>query len=106
MKKFAEFSTSNFQREIAKGKVVLLFSASWCPDCRFLDMFLSEIVSEFTEYQFCYIDIDGATDLAKKMNILGIPSFVAYQDGQEIGRLVSKDRKTKEEVVSFLKSLG
>lgn len=40
------------------------------------------------------------------MNILGIPSFVAYQDGQEIGRLVSKDRKTKEEVVSFLKSLG
>ena len=75
MKKFAEFSTSDFQREIAKGKVVLLFSASWCPDCRFLDMFLPEIVSEFTEYQFCYIDIDGGTDLAKKNEYFGDSKF-------------------------------
>nr|MCR4912154.1 thioredoxin [Lactobacillus sp.] len=35
----------------------------------------------------------------------GIPSFVVYQDGKEIGRLVNKDRKTKEEVENFLNSL-
>lgn len=33
--------------------------------------------------------------------IMGIPSFVVYQDGKEIGRLVNKDRKTKDEVEKF-----
>jgi hypothetical protein len=36
---------------------------------------------------------------------MGIPSFVVYQDGKEIGRLVNKDRKTKDEVEKFLRSL-
>ncbi|MHA7984159.1 thioredoxin family protein, partial [Leuconostoc mesenteroides] len=35
-------------------------------------------------------------------NIFGIPSFVIFRDGQEIGRLVNKDRKTKEEVENFI----
>lgn len=52
------------------------------------------------------MDRDQFLDLAKKLNIMGIPSFVAYADGQEIGRLVNKNRKTKAEVEDFLKSLA
>ena len=36
---------------------------------------------------------------------MGIPSFVVYQDGQEIGRLVNGDRKSKQEVEDFLRSV-
>ena len=35
------------------------------------------------------------------MNIFGIPSFVVTQKGQELGRLVNKARKTKEEINAF-----
>lgn len=92
--------------EITKtGRVVLEFSADWCPDCRFLDPFMPEIENDFADSKFYQIDRDGAVDVAKKLNIMGIPSFVVYQDGQEIGRLVNKDRKTKEEVEDFLRSL-
>ena len=92
--------------EITKtGRVVLEFSADWCPDCRFLDPLMPEIESDFADSKFYQIDRDGAVDVAKELNIMGIPSFVVYQDGQEIGRLVNKDRKTKEEVEDFLRSL-
>ena len=59
----------------------------------------------FRSSKFYQIDRDGSVDIAKEMNIMGIPSFVVYQDGAEIGRLVNKDRKTKDEVESFLRSL-
>ncbi|MGC3062361.1 thioredoxin, partial [Enterococcus faecalis] len=32
--------------------------------------------------------------------------FVVIEYGQELGRLVNKDRKTKEEICAFLTSLG
>lgn len=98
--------TEDKLQEITKyGRVVLEFSAAWCPDCRFLDPFLPEIEKDFSEAKFYKIDRDDSIDVAKKLMIMGIPSFVVYQDGKEIGRLVNKDRKTKDEVEKFLRSL-
>lgn len=98
--------TEDKLQEITKsGRVVLEFSAVWCPDCRFLDPFLPEIEKDFSEAKFYKIDRDDSIDVAKKLMIMGIPSFVVYQDGKEIGRLVNKDRKTKDEVEKFLRSL-
>ena len=98
--------TEDKLQEITKsGRVILEFSATWCPDCRFLDPFLPEIEKDFSEAKFYKIDRDDSIDVAKKLMIMGIPSFVVYQDGKEIGRLVNKDRKTKDEVEKFLRSL-
>ncbi|SIE49450.1 Uncharacterised protein [Mycobacteroides abscessus subsp. abscessus] len=36
----------------------------------------------------------------------GIPSFIAFRDGEESGRFVSKDRKTQEEIENFIAGLG
>ena len=44
-------------------------------------------------------------DICQKWGILGIPSFVAIEDGKELGRFVSKDRKTKEEIMTFISEL-
>ena len=105
MEQIKELNKDKLDSITKNGRVVLEFSAGWCPDCRFLDPFMSEIEKDFSDSKFYQIDRDGSVDLAKEMNIMGIPSFVVYQDGQEIGRLVNKDRKTKDEVESFLRSL-
>ncbi|WP_164475136.1 thioredoxin family protein, partial [Levilactobacillus brevis] len=60
------------------------------------------IEQEFKDYTFISVDRDENTELAQELNIFGIPSFVIFRDGQEIGRLVNKDRKTKEEVENFI----
>ena len=63
------------------------------------------IEQEFSDYHFYQVDRDENIDLAADLNIFGIPSFVAYRDGKEIGRFVSKDRKTKQQVEDFLRNL-
>lgn len=105
MEKIKELTKDQLADITKSGRTVLEFSADWCPDCRFLEPAMPQIEADFPDSHFYQIDRDGSVDLAKKMNILGIPSFVVYQDGQEIGRLVNKDRKTKQEVEDLLRSL-
>ncbi|WP_077619111.1 thioredoxin family protein [Bacillus sinesaloumensis] len=95
-----------YEELIKKGKNILMFSADWCPDCRFIDPFLPEIEGSFTDFTFYYVDCDEFIDLCSTLNVFGIPSFVAFKDGIEIGRFVSKDRKTKEEIEQFIKGLS
>lgn len=94
-----------FEQMKNEGKHIFMFSADWCPDCRFIDPFLPEIQDRYKEYTFIYVDRDDFIDLCVQVDVFGIPSFIAYENGQELGRLVSKDRKTKEEIEQFIDGL-
>ena len=48
---------------------------------------------------------DQFIDVCQEYEIFGIPSFIAFQNGKEVGRFVSKDRKTKEEIMNFMNHL-
>ena len=63
-------------------KTVFFFTADWCGDCRFIKPFLP-----------------------KEWDVYGIPSLVVLEKGQEIGRLVNRDRKTKGQINEFLASM-
>lgn len=91
---------------IETGKVILLFSADWCPDCRFIEPFMPEVEAAYDDFDFVYVDRDQFIDICISYDIFGIPSFLAFEDGKEIGRFVSKERKTKEEVEAFLNRLS
>ncbi|WP_141433777.1 thioredoxin family protein [Bacillus sp. 03113] len=99
-------SIEQFSQLKESGKHIFLFSANWCPDCRFIDPFLPEVESKFQEYTFIYVDRDEFIDLCVELDIFGIPSFIAYENGQETGRFVSKDRKTQEEIENFVSQLA
>ncbi len=51
------------------------------------------------------IDRDDFIDLCVALDVFGIPSFLAYDKGNEVGRFVSKDRKTQQEIEAFLDGL-
>lgn len=88
------------------GKYIFLFSADWCPDCRFIEPFMPEVIEKYPEYEFIYVDRDEFIDLCEQLNVFGIPSFIAYENGAETGRFVSRNRKTKEEIEQFIQSLS
>lgn len=98
-------STEEFGIIKAKGPSVVLFTAGWCPDCRVIEPVLPEIEAAYPQYEFIEADRDRFIDLCGELGIFGIPSFVAFKDGEEVGRFVSKDRKTREEIEKFLNSL-
>lgn len=92
--------------ELKKGEqTVFVFSADWCGDCRFIDPIMPEIEEKYTDFQFIKIDRDKFIDLCIELDVFGIPSFLAYDKGNEVGRFVSKDRKTQEEIEAFIEGL-
>ncbi|GEK31943.1 thiol reductase thioredoxin [Kurthia zopfii] len=95
-------SEEQFKTLKNEGKTVFLFSADWCPDCRFIDPFMPEVEGKFPEFNFIYVDRDKFIDVCIELDVFGIPSFVAFNNGEETGRFVSKDRKTQEEIEAFL----
>jgi thiol-disulfide isomerase/thioredoxin len=98
-------SIEQFEQLKNNGKSIFMFSAGWCPDCRFIDPVLPEIEEKFNEYTFVHVDRDDYIDLCQQLDVFGIPSFLAFEDGNELGRFVSKDRKTKEEIETFISNL-
>ncbi|QGG97886.1 thioredoxin family protein [Streptococcus dysgalactiae] len=85
-----------------EGKLVLFFTADWCPDCQFIYPVMPDIEEEHTNMTFVRVNRDQFMEVAQKWDIFGIPSFVVIEKGQEVGRLVNKMRKTKAEITHFL----
>lgn len=98
-------TTEEFNEVKKNGKSIFVFSADWCPDCRFIEPFLPELEQENEDYRFYYVDRDEMLDLCIDLDIFGIPSFVAFHEGEEAGRFVDKNRKTKEQVNAFIQAL-
>ncbi|AYM03450.1 thioredoxin family protein [Levilactobacillus yiduensis] len=105
MEQLPKMSAADLKDVVKEGKTMLFFSATWCSDCAFIKPAMPEIEAEYPDYKFIAVDRDENIDLAVELNVFGIPSFIAYADGQELGRLVNKDRKTKAEVEEFINSL-
>lgn len=105
MERLPKLTQDELNAKIANGNYVLFFIADWCPDCNFIKPAMPEIEQDFSDYQFLLVDRDENIELAADLGIMGIPSFVVYKNGQEVGRFVNKDRKTKEQVEDFLRSV-
>jgi thioredoxin-like negative regulator of GroEL len=86
-------------------KSIIVFSTTWCPDCHFLKTYINDLVENNKDWKFFYIDRDELVDLCIDLDILGIPSFIAYNEGKELSRFVSKLRKTQEEVQAFIDAI-
>lgn len=93
-----------FQTAIRGDKpTVAIFKATWCKDCHYIDPFMPEVYEKYDhQLNFLELDRDNFPELSEQLNILGIPSFVVFRNGQEVVRFVSKLRKTREEIEHFL----
>lgn len=95
-------SRHDYTDAIKSGMSVVMFSADWCPDCRFIEPVLPDIEKKYADIRFFHVDRDKMLDLCQELNIFGIPSFIFYKDGTEVDRFVSKDRKTQAEIEAFI----
>ncbi|HLS09423.1 thioredoxin family protein [Lentibacillus sp.] len=95
-----------FNDFIKNENVVAVFSADWCPDCRVIEPVLPEIEDAYPDFTFVEVDRDQFIDLCREYDVFGIPSFIAFKNGTEAGRFVSKDRKTKGEVMAFMEEVS
>src|SRR5690606_1455123 len=95
---------AQFHDLVGRDKLtIVVFKTTWCGDCQYIIPFMPDVVQQYEgKATFYEVDRDELPDLCIELNILGIPSFIAYKDGKEIARFVSKLRKTREEIEQFV----
>lgn len=87
------------------GIQIVYWYTIWCPDCYMIKPHLPQLETDFPQATFYSVNRDMHLRLAKHYGIYGIPSFVVFKSGIEIGRLVNKNRKTYQEVYTFLEQV-
>ena len=99
-------SVEQYREIIENEDVIILFTANWCPDCMVIKPFMPSIIEKYSDYKFYSINRDHLMDLCVELEIFGIPSFVAFKGGKEVGRFVNKERKTRQQIEEFIESLA
>ena len=80
-------SMEQYEQLRKEERTIFMFSADWCPDCRVIEPILPRIEADYPEYTFVEVDRDQYIDLCGELDIFGIPSFVAFHNGEEVGQI-------------------
>jgi thioredoxin-like negative regulator of GroEL len=95
---------AEFQEVIQSAKpLVVKFYTDWCPDCHRIDPFMPEVEEAYkSKLDMVAVNRDTLPELGQRLDVFGIPSFIAFQNGKELIRFVSKLGKSREEIEQFL----
>ncbi|WP_400163720.1 thioredoxin family protein [Brevibacillus sp. TJ4] len=95
---------AEFEQAINSGKLVVVkFFTDWCPDCHRIDPFMPDVEQAYSDrLEMVSVNRDVLPDLSQRLDVFGIPSFIAFKDGKELVRFVSKLGKSREEIEHFL----
>lgn len=82
-------------------KTVYYFTADWCQPCKRTRPIVEELNREQTTAGFQIIDIDDNPDLVKAFSIQSVPTFILFNNGLELNRIIgSQTRKQLEDFIN------
>lgn len=69
------------------GLTLVDFSAEWCGPCRAMAPILRQVAAKVDDsVKIIKVDVDKNRQLAQKLNIMGVPTFVLYKKGKIVWR--------------------
>jgi len=72
----------NFDAAIAEGTTLVDFWATWCGPCRMLAPILEQLDAELGgKVKIAKIDVDDEVELARRFQIMSIPTLLLFKDG-------------------------
>lgn len=84
-----ELNSANFEEEVLQndGLVLIDFWAEWCGPCRQMEPALAYLSVQYEgRVTVGKVNVDTSPDLASAYGVGGIPAFVMFRDGAEVGR--------------------
>jgi thioredoxin 1 len=85
-----------FDEEIAGSAepVLVDFWAEWCGPCHMIAPILEEIASDQAgKIKIAKLNVDDNPDIARRFDVMSIPTLIVFKDGQPVQRMVGAKGK-------------
>ena len=91
----------NFESAVigAEKPVLVDFWAEWCGPCRMLAPLLDELGAEHPEILIGKVNVDEEEDLARRFNVMSIPTVILFKDGKAAETLIGLRPKSAFEEI-------
>ncbi len=107
----SDVETADFQREVLDRShevpVLVDFWAEWCGPCKVLSPIIEKVVDEAGgRIRLAKIDSDRNKELAGQFGVQGIPTVIAFKDGQPVSQFTGAlpEAQVKEFIEALLPS--
>jgi thioredoxin 1 len=88
---YLELTDDNFESNLngAKGLMVVDFWASWCGPCMMMAPVFEQLAVKYKDKALlAKMNVDDNKAVPEKFGVYGIPTFIFFKGGQEVGRAV------------------
>lgn len=89
----------NFEEEVIKSNVPVLvdFWAPWCGPCQMMGPVIEEISNEIdsSKAKVGKLNVDESQIIAGKYQVMSIPTFLIFKDGQVVDQMVGGVQKER-----------
>ena len=95
-------NSQNFEQEVLKSSkpVLVDFSADWCGPCKMMAPVVDELADMYEgEMKVGKINVDQAPDIAQKYNVMSIPMFAFFKNGEVVETAVGALNKAKLQAI-------
>jgi len=97
---------SDFQTALEDKDTVIVLDcfATWCGPCKIIAPKVVEFSNTYPQAKFYKIDVDEVPDVAEKLGIRAMPTFMIFKNGEKVGEVVGANPKALEAAIK--KELG
>ena len=93
------FTDANFNEEVLKSTVPVFvdFWAVWCGPCQMMSPIVEAMAKEYEgkNIKIGKCNVDENPEIAGKYNIMSIPSFLVFKNGEAVDQVVGGVQKEK-----------
>ncbi len=84
-----ELNSKTFQEKVleSKKKILVDFWGSWCIPCKQMEPVVEQLKKE-VDIEVYKLNINRNPNISEQENIMGVPTFIIYDKGKEVDRLV------------------
>ena len=91
MTALAEATKENFRDLVAEGTTLVDLWGTDCQTCMALMPDVERLATERDDVKVVKLEAPKARRLCMELRVLGLPAFLLFHDGEEVGRLAGAD---------------